>query len=175
VKRWRARTGDVVTGRIDFRPDAGSTMSRLVSGERPEGAEPLENAEFYSAVLGVPQPQRDRLLKALWQVTSGCPVCGGLVQQELYGVAIDAQTIANSGCGWRMSGALLTCGESDALAVWDRERGGFYFASDQHISNGVHDNTDRVEVWPALHTWPSAVRGRFEAWRNGQSWMPQNR
>jgi hypothetical protein len=35
-------------------------------------------------------------------------------------VAIDAQTIVYSGSGWRMSGALL-------------KRGGFYFASDQHI------------------------------------------
>lgn len=175
VKQWRARTGDVVAGRIDFRPDAGSTMSRLVSGARPQGAEPLENAEFYSAVLGVPQPQRGRLLKALWQATGGCPTCGGWVQQELYGVAIDAQTIAYSGCGWRMSGALLKCGDSDALAVWDRERGGFYFASDQHIPSGVRDDVDRLEVWPALHTWPAAARGRFEAWRNGQVRVPQSR
>lgn len=175
AKQWRARTGDVVERRIDFRPEGGSTMVRLASSARPQGAEPLVNSEFYSAVLGVPQPLRGRLLEALWQVASGCSMCGGWAEKERYGVAIDARTIAYSGCGWYMNGAWLNCRDSDALAVWDRERGGFYFAGDVHVPNGVHDNMDRVEVWPALHTWPPAVRDRFERWRSGGAWVPQSR
>jgi hypothetical protein len=175
VKQWRARTGDVVEREFDFRPEAGSTMAHLASGARPQEAEPLENAEFYSAVMAVPQPLRGRLLAALWHVADGCNGCGGWAQKELYGVAIDARTIAYSGCGWYMTGAMLNCGSSDALAVWDRERGGFYFAGDEHIPDGVHGNIDQVEVWPTLHTWPPAVRDRFEAWRNGRAWVPQGR
>jgi hypothetical protein len=175
MKQWRARSGDVSERRIGFRPEAGSTMARLASGARPQEAEPLENAEFYSVVMSVPQPLRGRLLEALWQVANGCNGCGGRAEKELYGVAIDARTIAYSGCGWYMNGAWLNCRDSDALAVWDREGGGFYFAADVHVPNGVHDNIDRVEVWPWLHTWPPAVRDRFEAWRNGRAWVPQSR
>jgi hypothetical protein len=99
TKQWRAGTGDVVTSRIDFCPDAGSTMAGLVSDAPPQKAEPLENAEFYSAVSAVPQRLRGRLPKALWQAANGCSMCGGWAEKELYGVAIDTRTIAYSGCG----------------------------------------------------------------------------
>jgi hypothetical protein len=172
VRQWQARTGNVVDSKIEFHPDIGSTMARLASGPSPELAEPLRNAEFHSAVLRAPKAQQRRVLEALWQVANGCPLCGGSAQKELYGVAIDAHTVAYSGCGWWMNGAWLTCGTGDALAVWDRERDGFYFASDAHRPDGNHDDAAILSVWPALEAWPAAARDRFETWRNGRNWLP---
>jgi hypothetical protein len=175
AKQWQARTGDVATTEIAFRPEPDSTMAGLVSAGRPELAEPLLNTEFFTAVSRVPAPQRERLLAALWQVTNGCSGCSGSADQRLYGVAIDNRTAAYSGCGWYMNGARVNCGESDALAVWDREGGGFYFATDVHRKEGIHDDAATLTTWPALQAWPPAARDRFEAWRNGRAWPTENR
>jgi hypothetical protein len=170
ITQWRARTGDVVTSNIEFRPDRGSSMLGLVSGKRPEAAEPLKNAEFFSAVLRLPPPARERVLDALWQIANGCSSCGGSARQELYGVAIDVSTVAYSGCGWWMYGARLNCGESDALAVWLREGKGFYFATDKHRDDGNHVDDTVMIIWPALKEWPAPARDRFEKWRAGRPW-----
>jgi hypothetical protein len=175
TRQWQARTGDVVTAKIEFQPVEGSTMASLASGDRPERSEPLENAELFSAVSRTPPPQRSRLLDALWQVANGCPDCGGNAQKELYGVAIDKSTAAYSGCGWYMNGAWLNCSGSDALAVWDQKRGGFYFATDMHRENGVHDDPATLLFSPAFEDWPMEARDRFETWRNGRPWPFGNR
>lgn len=175
ARQWRARTGDVAKSEIEFRPEPGTTMAKLVATGRPELTEPLQNEEFFLAVSRIPKPYRDRLLAALWQVTNGCSGCGGSAHQQLYGAAIDARTAAYSGCGWYMEGARVNCGQSDALAVWDRERGGFYLALDVHQKTGMHNDAATLKVWPALWDWPPAARERFEAWQEGISLSTTNR
>ena len=170
ARQWRARTGDVATSEIEFRPVVGSTMIDLVSKERFTRTDPLLNAEFFQAVSRLSKLEQGRLLTALWQVDNGCGGCGGSAQKELYGVVIDDRTAAYSGCGWWMNGGVLLCGASDALAIWDRRSGSFYFATDTHREDGVHDVSAALTVWPALEGWAPVARDRFERWRNGRPW-----
>lgn len=167
IKQWRGKTGAVTSEKVSFQPTPGSTMRSLVSGASPEGAEPLQNAEFFAAVMRLDQPSRARALSALWQIANGCDTCFS-EHADLYGVAMDASTVSYSGCGWYMHGGRLLCGQSDALAVWDRRSGEFYFATDEHDSDGRHN--DMAPVEPALVAWPAEARARFEIWRKGEAW-----
>ena len=172
VRQWHARTGLVTTDKVKFHPQPLSTMEKLVSTDRPELAEPLENEEFFEAVARLPTLQRDRILNALWPVTKEC--CGWEMQ-GLYGVAIDNRTAAYSGCGQYMNGARVNCSDSDALAVWDRQRGTFYFATDEHRRDGRHDDPAALGVWPPSQDWSPAARERFEAWKEGRALLATNR
>jgi hypothetical protein len=175
ARHWLARTGAVVTTTVEWHPTPGTTMAAFV--ERPAGdfAEPLDTSEFFSAVSRLPKLEQDRVLGALWQVANGCMGCGGSAVKERYGVAIDDRTAAFSGCGWYMYGAWLECGPSDALAVWDRATGTFYFATDVHQRDGVHLSMETLAVTPPLGQWPVEAKDRFETWRNGWSWPTINR
>jgi hypothetical protein len=170
ARHWLARTGTVVTTTVEWHPAAGTTMAAFV--ERPVGdfAEPLETAEFFAAVSRLPKPEQNRVVSALWDVANGCPLCGGSAVKERYGVAIDARTAAFSGCGWYMYGTWLECGPSDALAVWDRTTGAFYFATDVHQRDGVHLGMQTLAVTPPLEQWSTGAKERFEIWRNGWPW-----
>jgi hypothetical protein len=163
TRQWLARTGTVVTTTVQWHPAARTTMAAFA--ERPAGdfAEPLETEEFFAAVSRLPRPERDR-------AANGCSGCGGSAVKELYGVAIDARTAAFSGCGWYMHGALLQCGRSDALAVWDRERRAFYFATDVHRDYGIHDDAVALTLSPPLSECSAAAREKLEIWRNGRPW-----
>lgn len=172
ARQWHARTGLVTTDKVKFHPQPLSTMEGLVSTDRPELAEPLENEEFFEAVARLPALQRDRILNALWPVTKEC--CGWEMQR-LYGVAIDSRTAAYSGCGQYMVGAWVRCKDSDALAVWDRHLGTFYFATDEHRTEGRHDDPAALTVWPPPQEWSPAARERLEAWENGRALLTTNR
>jgi hypothetical protein len=174
ARQWHARTGEVTANKVKFRPESHSTMMQLVSMDRPELAEPLRNEEFYEAASRLPALQRDRTFMALWDVTGTCPLCGGNADQSLYGVAIDERTAAYSGCGWYMDGARVNCRDSDALAVWDRRLGAFYFATDEHRAGHRHDDPT-LTVWPPLQDWSPAARERFEAWADGRALLTTNR
>jgi hypothetical protein len=145
-------------------------MAGFVAEPRLPYAEPLEVAEFFSAVSLLPRLQQVRLAEALWQVANGCSGCGGSAQKQLYGAIVSEHMAAFSGCGWYMNGSWLECRSSDALAVWDRESGTFYFATDVHRDNGVHDDEATLTVSPALRSWSSAAREKFDIWRNGRPW-----
>jgi hypothetical protein len=170
ARHWLARTGTVATTTVEWHPVAGTTIDDLVKRPAGDFAEPLETEEFFAAVSRLPKPERDRAVAALWDVANGCSGCGGPAVKELYGVAIDARTVAFSGCGWYMHGALLACGSSDALAVWDRERRTFYFATDAHRGDGVHDDAAALTLSPPLPGWSAAAREKLEIWRNGRPW-----
>lgn len=175
ARQWHARTGEVTISKAKFSPESNSTMTKLVSMDRPELLEPLRNEEFFTAVSRLPAPQRKRAMMALWEVTAGCNGCSGNVDQALYGVAIDERTAAYSGCGWYMDGARVNCRSSDALAVWDRKQGTFYFATDEHRRDGRHDEPATLMVWPPLRDWPPAARERLEAWQDGRALLTTNR
>lgn len=169
ARQWHARTGEVTASKLKFRPESHSTMTKLVSMDRPELVEPLRNEEFFAAVSRLPALQREQVLTALWEVTAGCNGCGGDADQALYGVAMDERTVAYSGCGWHMDGARVNCTSSDALAVWDRQRGAFYFATDEHRRDGRHDDPATLSVWPPSQDWSPAARERLEAWKDGRA------
>ncbi len=145
-------------------------MTDLDPNGRFKWTDPLQNEQFYSAVSRLSKLEQGRLLSALWQVDNGCSGCGGSAQKELYGVVVDDRTAAYSGCGWYMDGGWLNCSASDALAVWDRERGSVYFATDLHREDGIHDVAAEMTVSPALEAWPATARDRFERWRKGRPW-----
>jgi len=170
AKQWNALTGDIVASKVSWRPRSGTTMAGFVADSRGPYAGPLDVAEFFSAVTLLPKLQQNRLVDALSQVDNGCPLCGGSAQKELYGAIVSEHMAAFSGCGWYMNGGWLECGSSDALAVWDRESSAFYFATDSHRDNGVHDNDATLMVSPELSSWSPAARDKFEIWRNGRPW-----
>jgi hypothetical protein len=170
AQHWQARTGKVVATTVDWHPAAGTTMAAFVERPAADLAEPLETAEFFAAVSRLPKLEQERAVTALWQVANGCPGCGGSAVKERYGVAIDARTAAFSGCGWYLYGAWLECGPADALAVWDRASGAFYFATDVHKRDGIHLGLETLTVTPPVERWPAAAKDRFEAWRNGWPW-----
>lgn len=175
ARQWHARTGEVTASKVKFRPESRSTMKKLVSTNRPELVEPLQNEEFFAAVSRLPARQREQVLTALWEVTAGCNGCSGNADQALYGVDIDERTAAYSGCGWYMNGARVNCRISDALAVWDRQRGAFYFATDEHRRDGRHDDPATLTVWPPSQDWSPAARERFEVWKDGRALLTTNR
>lgn len=175
ARQWHARTGEVLASRVRFQPESHSTMTKLVSIDRPELVEPLRNEEFFASVSRLPALQRDQVLTALWEVTAGCNGCSGNADQALYGVAIDERTATYSGCGWYMDGARVNCRSSDALAVWDRQRGTFYFATDEHRRDGRHDDPAALTVWPPSQDWSPAAQERFEAWKEGRALLTTNR
>lgn len=174
-RQWQARTGDVATSKIAFYPEPHTTMAGLLSQKTPKLEEPLRNEEFFAAVSRLPLLQRDRLLTGLWEVTDECLGCSGTADRDLYGVAIDERTAAYSGCGWYMDGARVHCRGSDALAVWDREGGGFYFATDVHRGACNHENPATLTASPGLENWPPAARDKFEAWRDCRAWPKAGR
>jgi hypothetical protein len=175
ARQWHARTGEVTASKVKFRPESRSTMTKLVSMDRPELVEPLQNEEFFAAVYRLAAPQREQVLTALWEVTAGCNGCSGNADQALYGVAIDEQTAAYAGCGWYMDGARVNCTSSDALAVWDRRQDAFYFATDEHRRDGRHDDPATLTVWPPSQDWSPAARERLEAWKDGRALLTTNR
>ncbi|WP_170162504.1 lysozyme inhibitor LprI family protein [Methylocystis hirsuta] len=167
IRQWRANTGQIVESSTQFRPEPGSTMKSLATGQKPEIVEPLRNAEFFSAVSRLSAQNKMQVIEALWDITNGCETCN-LEHPELYGVAIDQETIAYSGCSWFWRGGHFFCGRTDALAVWDRVGGGFYFAMDEHLDDGRHGDKARVE--PPLASWPAPAHARYESWRRGKGW-----
>lgn len=171
VRQWHAGTGTVTASKGEFRPVPHSTMEQLASEDHPERVEPLENEEFFTAVRRLPASQHNRILNALWLVTKDC--CDWAMR-SLYGIAMDDRTVAYAGCGQYMVGARVNCGDSDALAVWDRQRGSFNFATDEHRRDGRHDDPAALTVWPPLPEWSPAARERFEAWKDGRHLLTTN-
>lgn len=170
VRQWRASTGQVVDSSFPFRPEPDSTMKSLAASQKPEIIEPLRNAEFFAAVSRLSPSNKQRATEALWDITNGCETCN-LEHSELYGVALDPKTIAYSGCSWFWNGGHFLCGLTDALAVWDREGGGFYFATDRHSDEGHHGVGAQVE--PPIASWPTPARARYERWRKGEAWTAE--
>lgn len=171
ARQWHAGSGTVTTSRVEFRPEPNSTMQELVARDHPERTEPLQNEEFFTAVARLPVLQRDRTLSALWLITKDC--CDWAMRSP-YGVAMDGRTAAYAGCGQYMVGARVSCKDSDALAVWDRQRGAFYFATDEHRLDGRHDDPAALTVWPPLAEWSPAARERFDAWTDGRALLTTN-
>ncbi|BBU60545.1 hypothetical protein MSC49_04800 [Methylosinus sp. C49] len=176
VRQWRSKTGDLTTSVIQFLPTPGSTMQSLAESQEPKVIEPLRNAEFFAAVSRLATLDRRRMADALWELTNGgyrnrSP---DMPQPELYGLAMDQNTVAYSGCGavWR-GGAHFGCEEGDALAVWDRAGGGFYFALNKFGDNGR--DREKAQVEPPLASWPPSTRARYENWRNGGRWTDERR
>jgi uncharacterized protein len=170
VRQWQADTGRVTESKRAFNPEPSSTMKSLASSQKPETIEPLRNAEFFAAVSRLSPSNKQRATEALWDLTNGCETCN-LEHPELYGVALDPKTIAYSGCSWFWNGGHFLCGLTDALAVWDREGGGFYFATDKHSEDGHHGA--KAEVEPPLASWPAPARARYERWRKGEGWTAE--
>ena len=175
---WIAKSGALSKAPTRFEPLAGTTMADLVRHEKAETEEPLSNAEFYAAVDRLPAPDRVRIMAALWQVANGCSSCGGPADQALYGVRVDADAIAYSGCGASMRGADVSCGEDDALAVWDRKTGAFYFAVAPHRADGRHaadvNAAGTAHLYPPLAGWSQAARAKIAIWNAGGRWTAQN-
>lgn len=94
---WNAYTDKITTREVWFHPETGTNMRGLLSRPQPEQQEPLRNEEFFESLTIVPEADRTRFLKALWQVANGCSGCGGNAEQELYGVFIAPGLAAYSG------------------------------------------------------------------------------
>jgi len=175
---WIAKSGELAKTRVRFEPVSGTTMADLVRHEKPETEAPLANAEFYAAVNRLPTPDRTHVMAALWQVENGCESCRGPAAQRFYGVRIDSDAVAYSGCGLTMSGADVSCGEDDALAVWDRRTGAFYFAVAPHRPDGRHAGDvgphGAAHFYPSLNEWSPAARAKFAAWNAGEKWTVKN-
>lgn len=177
---WIAQTGTLSVSRVKFKATAGSTMTDLLRRERPEFEGPLNYADFYTAANRLSAADRTRVMEALWRVESGCSGCRSTVNQTLYGVRITPEAIAYSGCGLRTPGAEVVCGGPDALAVWDRKTGAFYFAVAPHSDDRRHPDAageaagaapgGLVHFYPASSDWSAAARAELELWKNGAKW-----
>lgn len=160
---WSLGEG-ISKSKIVFSPEPGTKMASLFEAKQPNFNEPLRNEEFYGAVVAMTGKDRQRFLDSLWGVANGCDGCGGNAEQRLYGQRIDDDVISYSSCGWYMYGAHLNCAGDDALAVWQKSSGSFYFAI------VPHDASASVEAYPPLTNWSKAALARFEAWRDGEAW-----
>lgn len=174
VVEWDAYRGAVTTKKPEFRPENGTTMLGLVASNKPAEQEPLKNQEFFNAVDKLPPAHRKRVMASLWQVANGCEGCrdntGG---RERYGVSLNSDVIVYSGCGWDMESVDLNCGEDDALGVWDRKSGAFFFAVEPHRSAPSSVTDADVYVYPSLAQWPQVARQRFQLWREGAKLVKQ--
>jgi hypothetical protein len=157
VTEWDARTGTATTRALTFAPEKGTRMAVLLGGANAKSREPLENEELFAAVEKLPEADRQRTKKALWQVTNGCDACGGTARSA---VIIDAATAAYSGCGAFMQGARISCSDDEVLAVWDRKDNSLYVAVDVLRPDGDHE----ARLYPSRDKWPAAALSRLEQW-----------
>lgn len=153
--------------------DLRSTPMRAVANApNPQKLEPLYNKELSDAVFSLPTGASDRIFDALWQLTVPCQPCADSVRQELYGISVAGDGIAYSGCGWSKHGAQMNCGESDALAIWDRASNRFLLAVDRHRPDGRHGS--ETETYPSLNQWPNSASRYYDIWAAGEKWPSAN-
>jgi len=171
---WDGRSGEVSVYKIAFRPEPGTMMRDLVAGRASLGSEPLKNQEFFDALGKLPLADRTRLSAALWQVAHDCPGCRDNAGRTHYGVIIEPDGAVYSGCGWFMYGASLECGQNDALAVWEKNTGTFFFALSPH--QAPHDPFPPAWTvsFPPLEQWSDYAKRKLEPWRSGAEWVKRD-
>ncbi|MGJ4945336.1 lysozyme inhibitor LprI family protein [Bradyrhizobium sp. HKCCYLS1011] len=168
---WDGQNNQTTTHLINFSPEPGTTMRGLTADARAHHREPLKIKEFYDAVREVPEPDRKRLLVALWQVGGDCSECRDDAGREHYGMTIEPDGAIYSGCGLFMHGGVLKCGENDALAVWEKSSGRFFFALMPHREKGDPFPAAWTTTFPATAQWTPFAKSKLELWRNGAAWI----
>jgi len=149
-------------------PKGQERMIDLYNAKEDESAEPLDNKEFYHAVESLPAAERAKFLSSLSGLFQGCD-CAGPIDYHLYGLRKSAEVYAMSGCGIYLEGHYVRCSANDALAVWDKASGKFYFAiTPDGAENGKR--TDAAKTFPSLDGWPTSVRAQLDDWRKSAPW-----
>jgi uncharacterized protein YecT (DUF1311 family) len=166
--QWNWKTGYSKTT-IAYAPEGGKSMNDLANAKPTEFKEPLENAEFYRAVLALPDPDKDDFLVSLSGLNSGCD-CVGPIDYSLYGLRNTADVYAMSGCGIYLEGHYVRCSGADALAVWEKGTGKFYFAIIHGGQNGKRLPPSAVHAFPTIDTWSDIVRAQFADWQKNARW-----
>jgi uncharacterized protein YecT (DUF1311 family) len=171
---WDARSGEVSVHPIAFQPIPGTSMLGLISSSNALNQEPLKNQEFFDAVGKLPADDRKRLVAALWQITGDCSTCLDQADRKHYGVVIEQDGAVYSGCGIFMYGGHLHCGDIDALAVWEKKTGSFYFALSRHQEPGGAFPPVPLASFPPMDQWSDYAKGRFQLWQSGANWVKRD-
>jgi hypothetical protein len=149
-------------------------MRDLVAGRAALQSEPLKNQEFFDALSKLPAAERTRLSAALWQVASDCSTCLDNAGRTHYGVIIEPDGAVYSGCGWSMHGARLRCGANDALAVWEKRTGSFFFALSPHRNPNDLFPPAWTAAFPSMEQWSDYAKGKLEPWRSDAEWVKRD-
>jgi hypothetical protein len=171
---WDEQTGELTRRKLLFQPTPGTKMIDFIKNYEGSTSEPLRNAEFFNAISSVQDPDRKRFLIALWQVTNSCPGCDNSEIANSYGRYDDKSILAYSGCGQYMNGGIVRCQADDALAIWVRNGGSFFFAIKPHRGEDQSRKSD-VHFYPPRNRWPTVTIKKLTDWLNGpvQNWTVQ--
>jgi len=164
---WTWQTGITRTA-IAYVPNGSVRMNDLMMAKEKEFAEPLRNGEFYRAVSNIPESDRKDFLVSLQDVEKPCD-CQATIDMKRYGLRRTSDLYSISACGLYLEGYLVRCGGPDALAVWEKSSGKFYFAIVRNEAPRDHAYDD-IHVFPSLDKWSDAGRGQYNDWRNNTPW-----
>jgi uncharacterized protein YecT (DUF1311 family) len=168
---WDVQSGEVSDHFIRFQPTPGTSMLDLISSGNALNQEPLKNQEFFDAAGKLPADDRKRLVTALWQITADCSTCLDEAGRGHYGVIIEPDGAAYSGCGMFMYGGDLRCGDIDALAVWERKTGSFYFTWSRHQKPGGAFPPVQLASFPPMNQWSDYAKAKSQLWDRGANWV----
>jgi len=143
-------------------------MIDLYNAKEQEFKEPLDNKEFYHAVEALPAAERAKFFASLSGLYGGCD-CAGPIDYHLYGLRKTGDVYAISGCGIYLEGHFVRCSGDDALAIWDKASGKFFFAiAPDAAENGKRSG--KTKTFPLLDVWPVSARAQFQDWRKNAQW-----
>jgi uncharacterized protein YecT (DUF1311 family) len=168
VLHWDWKTG-LSQKPITYAPNGGKTMADLVKADPKAYEEPLQNEEFYKAVTSLPSPDKADFMASLTGLGNGCD-CAGPIDYSLYGLRNTPDVYALSGCGIYLEGYYVRCSGADALAVWDKQSGKFYFAIVHEGQNGKRQPPADVHVFPQIADWSANARAQFLDWQKNSRW-----
>jgi hypothetical protein len=78
-----------------------------------------------------------------------------------------------SGCGIYLEGHYVRCSGSDALAIWEKATGKFYFAIAHSGQNGKREPSSDIQAFPAIETWSQVARAQYADWQKNARWEPE--
>ena len=166
--QWNWKAGFSRTT-IAYAPEGGKSMNDLVNAKPKEFREPLENAEFYRAVSALPDSDRADFLVSLSGLYEGYD-CAGPIDYSLYGLRNTTDVYSMSGCGIYLEGHYVRCSGADALVVWEKHTGKFYFAIVHGGQNGKRLPPSDIHAFPGIETWSDVVRAQFTDWQSNARW-----
>jgi uncharacterized protein len=172
---WDSLSGKINAVDTSYRPLVGTKMDELFLADPKDFRQPLANEEFFRAVNSIPGVDRSRFLKALWDFGGDCDYCDQAFDSEHYGRYVNQDLLSYSLCGWWMNGSFVLTGGDDALAVWQKSSGRFFWAIAPHHDEGRRDAGGDVHFYPKLKEWPEPALAELALWRSGAWWTDRER
>ena len=114
---------------------------------------PWEMQSFIGPFRRFPTLDRADFLVSLSGLYEGYD-CAGPIDYSLYGLRNTTDVYSMSGCGIYLEGHYVRCSGADALVVWEKHTGKFYFAI-------VHGGQNGKRLPPSdIHAFPGSKLGR---------------